>query len=112
MIYTLSPLPAVVFPTASMSIVICASSAKAVSDITGAVLAVVDVLSLASIVIFVESIVVPASLISIVTKVPPVATVVNEALTADTVKAYGIRNVNLVPVVSKVVSSEQANTKL
>ena len=49
---------------------------------------------------------------STVSKVAPVATVVKLALTADTVKAYGILKVNLVPVVSKVVSSEQANTKL
>ena len=58
-------------PTASMSIVISASSASDVSEMTAAVAAVVVVFSDASNVSFVERIVVPLSLISTVNNVPP-----------------------------------------
>jgi len=73
---------------------------------TGAVAAVVEVNSFASIVIFVDRIVEPASLISNVGK-PEVEAVVSDARTAVNVIANGIRNVTLaVPVVIVVVSSE------
>ena len=94
-----------------MSIPIIASSAKLESEITGAVAAVTLVVSEASIVIFVESIVVPASLMSTV-NVLPTGAVLTEALTEVNVNAYGILNLTLlVPVVNAVVSSEAAITK-
>ncbi len=109
---TLSPAPAVDDPIASMSIVISASSAIEVSDITAAVAAVVEVFSPASIVSLVERIVDPDSLISTVSA-DPTGAVVTEALTAVIVAAEGIRNVALaVPVVKSDVSSEQATVRL
>src|SRR4051794_10653671 len=91
-----------------MSMVISASSASAVSEMTAGVAAVVEVSSLASIVSFVERIVVPDSLMSTV-GIPEDEAVVSEARTAVTVIAHGIRNVTLaVPVVIAVVSSETA----
>lgn len=99
-------------PIASISIDISASLASALSDITAGVAAVVLVVSLASIVSFVLSMVVPPSFMSTVNKVPPVAAVVNEALTASTVYAYGILKTTFSPVVKSLVSSEHAITKL
>jgi hypothetical protein len=94
-----------------MSIPIIASSAKLESLITGAVAAVVEVVSEASIVIFVESIVEPDSLMSTV-KTEPVGAVLTEARTAVKVNAYGIRILTLfVPVVKLLVSSEAAIIK-
>ena len=61
---TFNPLPAVEEPTWSISKVIKASLAKAVSLITAALAAVAEVVSLASIDNLVLSIVEPASLIS------------------------------------------------
>jgi len=69
-----------------MSIVIKASEAKAVSLMTAAVAAVALVFSLASIVSFVERIVLPASLISTII-VEPTGAVVTPALTPVKVKA-------------------------
>jgi hypothetical protein len=62
--YTLRPLPAIVLPTWSMSMVISASSAKAESEMTAGTAAVVEVFSEASILSLVLSRLVPASLIS------------------------------------------------
>jgi hypothetical protein len=91
-----------------MSIVISASSAKAESEITAAVAAVVEVFSEASMLSFVDRTEVPASLMSTIT-VDPVGAVVTLALTAVNVIAKGILNVTTpVPVAKSVVSSEQA----
>jgi hypothetical protein len=91
-----------------MSIVISASSAKALSEITAAVAAVVLVFSEASMLNLVDRTEVPASLMSTIT-VDPVGAVVTLALTAVNVIANGIRNVTTpVPVARSVVSSEQA----
>ncbi len=88
----LRPLPAVVFPIWSISTVIIESFVKAVVEITGGVAAVVLVVSLASIVMGVESIDTPPCSISTVSKLAPVAAVVKEALTSLTVNANGMRN--------------------
>ncbi len=94
-----------------MSIVISASSANAVSDNTGAVAAVVEVFSLAFIVILVDKIVDPPSLTSTVSTLP-FGAVVTLARIAVRVNAYGIRNVAFaVPVVNAVVSSLAAIIK-
>src|SRR3990167_10842327 len=84
---TFNPLPAVVFPTESMSMVIIASSASEESDITLGVTAVVVVDSEASKVSLVDKIVVPDSFTSTVKRVAPVATVATEPLTSVKVKA-------------------------
>ena len=84
MMYTFNPIAPV--PAVSISIVILASSANEESEITGAVTAVLEVNSVASIVIFVEIILVPPSLISMV-GVPLLEAVDKLALTAVTVKA-------------------------
>jgi hypothetical protein len=91
-----------------MSIVISASSAKALSEITAAVAAVVLVFSEASMLNLVDRTEAPASLMSTIT-VDPVGAVVTDALTAVNVIANGILNVTTpVPVARSVVSSEQA----
>ena len=76
-----------------MSIVISASSAKALSEMTAAVAAVVDVFSEASMLNLVDRTEVPASLMSTIT-VEPVGAVVTDALTAVNVIANGIRTVS------------------
>jgi hypothetical protein len=84
-------------------------SASAVSLITAGVAAVVLVVSVLSIVSLVERIVLPDSLMSTVKIEPLACAVVRLARTAVSVMACGIRNVTFaVPVVSAVVSSEQA----
>ena len=98
-------------PIWSMSIVISASSARAVSLITGGVAAVVLVFSVLSIVSFVLSMLVPASLISTVKILPDACAVVSDARTAVSVTALGILNVILLlPAVNAVLSSEAATT--
>ena len=81
--------PASVAPVlgASTSIVITAPSANDESEITAGVAALVEVFSVASIVILVESIVVPPSLISTVNPASVVGAVVKVALTSVNVKA-------------------------
>ena len=109
--YTLSPVSSAPPVTASISMVISASSAKAESDITGGVAADSEVFSPWSIVSLVERIDVPDSLMSTVV-VPDVEPApVSDALTSVTVKANGILNVTFaVPVVKAVVSSDAAMT--
>jgi hypothetical protein len=93
-----------------MSIVISASSASAESLITAGVAAVALVFSPSSMLSFVLSTDVPASLMS-TTNALPTGAVVTVAFTAVSVPADGILNVTLpVPVVSAVVSSLQAMT--
>src|SRR5262245_16091581 len=111
----LAPVPAV-----SISADISALAARDESEITAAVAAVELLLSLASMVIVVERIealaVAPsASGSSFISKAgrPDVEAVLSEALTAVTVKAYGICQVTFaVPVVIAVVSSDKAKQKL
>jgi hypothetical protein len=108
---TFKPLPAMVLPIWSMSIVISASFAIAESEMTAGDAAVSDVSSLASIDSLVERMLVPFSLIS-TTNVDPVGAVLTEARTAVSVKAKGARKVTLFePTVRLLISSEQAITK-
>lgn len=92
-----------------MSTVIEASSAKLESLITGGVAAVVDVSSVLSMVNLVDRMDEPPSFISTVKVEPEDWAVESDARTSVTVIARGILNVIFaVPVVSAVVSSEQA----
>ena len=100
-----APVPATPIP-----IVISASSANVASLITGGVAAVKLVFSPTSIVMSVERIETPLSLISIV-GVPELDVVFMDALTSVTRIACGILNVTFAaPVVRSVVSSLAAIT--